>query len=251
MINASTPSLSAASEPAEQGPDHLSRLLPPQLARLLEDRPLLGHEDPARYDAHLTDLVLSYDPKDTIEFLLIKDLADAQWQANRLRRMRQTAIELALPDTAWSYLRPIWLSEARYPLPAPETEEGSEEEEADHADDYDQRAARAAQARDDLTRLIRMSLSGKPHARQELETLMEEAGISHDMLHTSALLSSLKRLSSLEDMLIAADKHRDHLMRMIEARRMTASVMTRSLLKQDARAGATDVDAAEPKGRGR
>lgn len=251
MTNANTPTLPEASELPEHGPDHLSRLLPPQLARLLEDRPLLRHEDPGKYDALLTDLVMSYDPTDTIEFILIKDLADAQWQANRLRRMRETAIELALPDTAWSYLSPLWLTEERYPLPARESEDRSEEEEPDQYPDYDQRVARAAQAQDDLTQLIRQSLAGRPDAREELDALMEEAGISHDMLHTSALLSSLKRLSSLEDMLSEADRRRDHLMRMIEARRLTSRVMTRGLLKQDVRAGATEVDPDQPRGRGR
>jgi hypothetical protein len=226
--------------------DRLSSLVPPELARILEDRPITGHEDPDKYDALLTDLILAYEPRDAIEYILVKDLAWAQWHANRLKGMRQTVIDLALPEAAWSLLGKAWLA-ARQPDPALQADTMAEEEEDEELDDFDdfddfeEGMLRAQQAREDLTRLIRLSLQGNHEARQELEGIMQHAAVTNDMLHTSSLLSSMSRLSMLEGMLAETEKRRDHLMRQIEGRRTTSAVMTRGLLRQDIRASATDV----------
>ena len=65
------------------------RLLPERLSFLLDDRPLLWFEDGEAYDTLLAGLVAKYAPKGTVEFMLVRDIADAQWECGRLRRIRR------------------------------------------------------------------------------------------------------------------------------------------------------------------
>jgi len=61
--------------------------LPAKIRALLGKPPLLANEDPSDYDALLNELAREVKPKDIIEWLWVKDVADLTWEIMRLRRI--------------------------------------------------------------------------------------------------------------------------------------------------------------------
>ena len=187
----------------------LEHLMPDHISKLVDDRPLLWFEDSKHYDALLAELIAGYDPKETLEFLLIKDLADAQWEMTRLRQMRQAAIETELPEAAWRLMEK----------------------------DY-QRATEFSyfEAHESLRLMIRSAVQGDADMRKALDHYCAEAGVTYRMMQYQAFRNQMKSLKAIEDGLGRAERRRDQLIRMIEDRRRNLAAMSRSLVD---RAGAT------------
>jgi hypothetical protein len=78
----------------EGEPDRPLPGLPNAVAQFLGDRPIIGGEDPAAYDALFTQLAAFIKPADTIEWIWTKDIVDASWEARRARRIRDQVLEL-------------------------------------------------------------------------------------------------------------------------------------------------------------
>jgi hypothetical protein len=195
----------------------LEHLLPDHISRLLDDRPLLWFEDSEHYDALLAELIGAYDPKETLQFFLIKDLADAQWDMTRQRELRQAAIEWALPDVALNAL----------------------EKDFRAANDLDYN-----DARDELRLMIRKAAQGDANMRKALDHYCAEAGVTYRMMQYQAFRNQMKSLKSIEDNLARAERRRDQMIRMIEDRRRNIAAMSRSLVD---RAGATPaIEATAP-----
>lgn len=183
------------------------RLLPERLSFLLDERPLLWFEDAQAYDALLSELAAEYDPKGTVEFMLVKDIADAQWECGRLRRMRRAAIEVEFPDAAHRLMR-----------------ESYEE----------QTGLGYSDARRSLEVIARLSIRGDGEASKELNDATEAAGVTYQMVHYEAHKRGLKTITAIEEALSRAERRRDQVMRQIEERRRTNAAMTRSLVRPDA-----------------
>jgi hypothetical protein len=81
------------------------RLLPERLSFILDDRPVLWFEDVEAYDALLAGIVAAYDPGGVVEFMLVKDIADTQWECRRLRDLRRAGSEVELPQAAHRLMR--------------------------------------------------------------------------------------------------------------------------------------------------
>jgi hypothetical protein len=187
----------------------LDHLIPEHVSNLLDDRPLLWFEDSEHYDALLAELIAGYDPKETLEFLLIKDLADAQWEMTRLRQMRQAAIETELPEAAWRLMEK----------------------------DY-QRATKFSyfEAHESLRVTVRKALQGDAEMRELLDHYSAEAGVTYRMMHYEAFSRDMKSMTAIEDNVGRAERRRDQMIRMIEDRRHNLAAMSRSLVD---RSGAT------------
>jgi hypothetical protein len=67
--------------------------VPPDIQALFGDPPLLSTEDPARYRDMLDRFAESIAPRNIIEWLYVKDVADLSWEIARLRRYRALLIE--------------------------------------------------------------------------------------------------------------------------------------------------------------
>jgi|SRR5580658_7242660 hypothetical protein len=72
--------------------------LPVILARIFRPPPLVGNEDPQLYRALFCLLADEYDPKDTGDWLLIKDKTDLHWQRLRERRLKPEVIKIYQED---------------------------------------------------------------------------------------------------------------------------------------------------------
>jgi len=69
------------------------RCVPADIEALFGDPPLLSTEDPARYRDMLDRFAESIAPRNIIEWLWVKDVADLSWEIPRLRRYRALMIE--------------------------------------------------------------------------------------------------------------------------------------------------------------
>lgn len=189
------------------------RLLPERLSFLLDDRPLLWFEDGEAYDALLSEIVAEFDPKGTIEFMLVKDFADAQWECGRLRRMRRAAIEVEFPNAAHRLMRESY---------------------------EDQTGLDYSDARRSLETMARLSVQGDREASEALDEVAGAAGVTYQMMHYEAHRMGLKTITAIEEALSRAERRRDQVMRLIEERRRTNAAMTRSLVRPDAADDVTD-----------
>lgn len=66
-------------------------LIPPGLAFLTEERPLLWYEDAEEYDALRREIFAELAPEAAIECILVKDLVDYIWEARRAPRLKTAA----------------------------------------------------------------------------------------------------------------------------------------------------------------
>lgn len=208
--------------PSQEKP---SRMVPIELESLMQDRPLFSCEDIDVYDDLLSRMIAYYAPRDAVEFILVKDMADEQWHARRYRRMREAMIHDSLVEVAWSQLKEAWMS----------AHAALAEDQAHAADD------RGEVAPADFREMMMRDRQGDAGMRDLLDGLMDAAGLTHDQLYQAAQRRITPGLSALEDMLAQAEKRRDELMRMIEERRRTSSTMSRALLKAEDRASAEDI----------
>jgi hypothetical protein len=69
------------------------RCVPSDIQALLGDPPLLTTEDPNLYWEMLDRFAEFVEPRNIIEWLWLKDIADLSWEINRLRRYRAMIIE--------------------------------------------------------------------------------------------------------------------------------------------------------------
>jgi hypothetical protein len=73
--------------------------LPVMLAKIFGPPPLVGDEDPQLYGALFSFFTDRYDPKDIVDWLLLKDKTDLHWQALRERRLESEVIKIYLEES--------------------------------------------------------------------------------------------------------------------------------------------------------
>jgi hypothetical protein len=196
----------------------LEHLLPDHISRLLDDRPLLWFEDSEHYDALLAELIGAYDPRETLDFILVKDLADAQWEMTRQRELRQAAIEAALPDAALNFLE-------------------SDYRRSNDLEPYE--------VREGLRLMIRKAAQGDADMRVALDHCCAESGVTYRMMQYQAMRLQMKSMRAIEDGLGRAERRRDQLIRMIEDRRRNLAAMSRSLVDRSGATPAIEATATE------
>jgi hypothetical protein len=194
----------------------LDHLIPEHISNLLDDRPLLWFEDAPRYDGLLAELIGAYDPKGALEFILIKDVCDAQWEIMRLRQLRQAAVEAEFSGAAWQLMKEDFPSVA----------------------DQDFHSARNT-----LRVMSRRAIQGDAKMRKDLDRYSAKVGVTTRMIHYEALKIGMKSISAIEDNLAKAERRRDQMIRMIEDRRRNLAAMRRSLVDRAGAAPAIEATA--------
>ena len=92
-----------ASTEADTGP---RRLYPASISHLMEERPLLWYESPEQYDQLLRDIFGEMAPQGVLECIFVKNLIDYIWELRRMKKMKHTAINFAMPDAAGQVIAP-------------------------------------------------------------------------------------------------------------------------------------------------
>ena len=81
--------------------EEIERMYSGKSPEVLRDRPTLWFEDEEEYDRILLYLISQNDPVSQGEVILVKDLADCQWEIIRLRRMKRAAAAVEMPNAVW------------------------------------------------------------------------------------------------------------------------------------------------------
>lgn len=84
----------------------LRPLYPASIAFLIEERPLLWYEDPEEYDKLLREIFAELVPQGALNCIFIKGAVDYVWELRRMKRMKHTAINWAMPDAAGRVIAP-------------------------------------------------------------------------------------------------------------------------------------------------
>jgi len=89
--------MTQALQPAPLSP---SIATPDELRELLGPPPVLGSEDDRAYDAIMGRLTQSLAPRDFVEQLLVKEVADCFWEVRRYTRQKTLTMERGFQSTS-------------------------------------------------------------------------------------------------------------------------------------------------------
>jgi hypothetical protein len=76
----------------------LSAIIPEKIAAFFGPPPVLRSEDPRAYEQLFAEQVREWDPQDTSEWLLVKDLTDLGWEILRLPDVKLNVLTIALKN---------------------------------------------------------------------------------------------------------------------------------------------------------
>ena len=93
--------------------------LPPGLASLFNDPPLVGDEKREDYNNFFSEIVAAINPSDAIAWLLARDVSDLSWEIRRERRLKLQIITSAQSDVVSSLLSQPKQSSVGLPYLAP------------------------------------------------------------------------------------------------------------------------------------
>ena len=92
---------SAAAEPA---PNYYS-LVPPEISAILGKPPVLAVESLDAYKALFVAIARERRPRASLEWLLVRDIADMDWQIQRLRRAIASVLDITYKEALEKVLR--------------------------------------------------------------------------------------------------------------------------------------------------
>jgi hypothetical protein len=129
--------------------------MPPAVRKLLGKPPLMIGEDPADYDELLHLVLADVRPSQLQEWLLVKDIVDAEWELLRLRGLKPAMLHAALPCAF--------------------------QEQLTNVDDVINPTLMPT-----IRRHVIGILAGNPAAKQELAKLLEQQSLNLDLLTAAA-----------------------------------------------------------------
>jgi hypothetical protein len=171
---------------------------------MLRERPTLWFENDAQYDHLLLQLLIEHNPHFNSEIILVKDLADCEFEISRLRRMKRAAAAVEMPDALWSMAGASFQKYAH--------EVGMPDDPAS------------------LAQIVRQAAKGDMTAREQLELIMGDADVTYEMLLYKAGALSLNTMTAIEMALHRKERERLALNRMLYERQKANVAMGRAYL---------------------
>ena len=173
-------------------PKHmLPAVIPPDIRALLGEAPLLPGEDRAAYEALLEQVAQARAPKDFVEWLNVKDIADFAWESERLKRLKARMLTQRVKEALCGHVENALEKKGEDP----------------------QACRRLAQ------RLSSGWACSDPTATEEILRLLPE-GVDLALVTAEALLGQHEKFDVLDRMLTTAVKHRQRAAQDIETRRL-------------------------------
>jgi hypothetical protein len=191
----------STSDGAER-PD-LSAIVPEDIAAILGPPPVLRTEDPRAYEQLFAAQVREWDPQDTTEWLLVRDLTDLGWEILRLQRVKTNVLKIVLKD-ALAEIFVAMLPGSRRSL----SQKGSQA--------YYETCAEAEHQAD-------LYFEG-PAAREKVTTELAKYDLDAEAIVAQAYVVTGKDLERLDDMLTAATVRRTCIKRDLNEHRAMRSL---------------------------
>jgi len=153
---------------------------------------ILKGEDEEHYRQILDEVTRSVHPADIIEQFWVRDVTDLLWEALRLRRLKGSLLHAASRDGLMKVLEPLVDFPKVEPL----------------ADDW---------------------FRGIQRAKQEVDRVLKEAGISFDVVIAEGLATRLDQVERIDRMIASAEARRNAVLREISRHRdAVAARLTRA-----------------------
>jgi hypothetical protein len=178
------------------GTIRLKAIVPEEVRFLFEPRPLLRGENPRHYDLLVACTVATIKPRDFVEWWLVKDLVDYEWEIRRLRLLKARIVDLNTHRAGTELLTRVF----------------SPEETS-----ITQRRERAHDA------MSGYLAGGDEDANAEVEGALECLGVSDEALVTASVRYSLNSIEQIEALQTAAESRRSAVLQEIERRRFAMS----------------------------
>lgn len=181
-------------------------LYPASIAYLIEERPLLWYEDPEEYDQLRREIFAELAPEGAINCIFVKNVVDCLWEFRRMKKLKHTAINFAMPDAAAPLLAPasgLWGNpeEAKVRGQAADVAYGAEEEVD----------------------------KGEPHLAER----MQEMRVTPEMIHYKALNTAADRLTWISRECERLEGRFHRLLKDFEGRRTALAAMAKSLVERE------------------
>jgi hypothetical protein len=170
--------------------------IPAKVRALLGKPPVLMSEDITAYEDFFAFVVDAVGPKDSIEWILVKDCVDLAWEARRLRRAKAGIIDIARKDALRSILETILQPE-----------------------DFEHTADRRLEAEAKADEWYSDDV-----VKQELLELMLRHGVDEDVITAEAISLRSRELAQLDMMLASAEKRRNEMLREVSLYRDVLSI---------------------------
>lgn len=167
----------------------LARLVPEQMRGLFGDRPLVADEMAETYDKLLADIAATLSPRDTIDWLYVKDFVDITWEIHRIRRFVSLIINNQRGDSLSALLANTY---------APDMDIESDR----------QKAKKLA---------VEFQL-GEKNAKDEVEPRLAKFAISESAILAEAFQQRIDTVEKANRILAAAESRRSRILREIEQR---------------------------------
>ena len=199
-MNAYDTTRDAGSNPAPRA------LYPASIAYLIEERPLLWCEDPKEYDQLRREIFAETSPEGAINCIFVKNVVDCLWEFRRMKKLKHTAINFAMPDAAAPLLAPasgLWGNpeEAKVRGQAADVAYGAEEEVD----------------------------KGEPHLAER----MQEMRVTPEMIHYHALNTVADRLTWINQECERLEGRFHRLLKDFEGRRTALAAMAKGLVERE------------------
>jgi hypothetical protein len=164
--------------------------LPEDVAEFIGERPIVRGENPQDYDALFTRIEAYIKPADPVEWIWVKNIVDATWEARRFRRMRDQVLDLG----RFSAMKRIV-----------ETLRQDKRFDADF--------------KKSTTDLVFSWIRGSAEGEAEMAKFLGQYGLEPSAIMAETFMSRSDVYDQLERLAGAADKRRDSVLREIERRR--------------------------------
>lgn len=151
-------------------------------ALLPQSHVILKGEEKEQYSRILDQVTRGISPTDIIEGFWVRDVADLQWEVLRLRRLKSSLLQAGTRDGLIKVLRPLaGIGEAD-----------------DLADGW---------------------FRGEQQAKQDVDELLSEAGLSFDVVLAEALAAKLSDVERFDRMIASAENRRNVALRELNRHR--------------------------------
>jgi hypothetical protein len=148
---------------------------------------MLNGEEEEHYRRILDEVTRSVQPADIIEQFWVRDVADLLWEALRLRRLKGSLVQAATHQGLRTVLEPmVHYSEARI--------------------------------------LADAWFSGQERAKQEVDRLLNQAGLSFDTVTAAGVAARLQAFERIDRMIASAEARRNAVLREISRHRDAVAV---------------------------
>jgi hypothetical protein len=179
--------------------------IPEEVAEYIGERPIVTGENPHDYDALFNRIKSIVAPADAIEWIWLKDVIDATWEARRFRHMRDQILELGRARGIKGVLQTL-LQDKRLDS------------------DFEQHIAEVGS----------LWMNGGVEGEAHMVEFLGRFGLEPSAIMAETFLNRSGVYEQLERLAVAADKRRDAVLQEIQRRRDTRAQVFRDAVDADA-----------------